>query len=1169
MDKSISSDGRNPSLSPTIASILGLREPLRIRPHGSTQKPHVVMRRVEVSEEVGDDGKKMKIVYYSLFASKRIEVKPGKEILLAIPDSIYNDTPLAFGGELPDIQKESEKKYENDTSGKDASTEAEEPVNQAVPPKMRKAWKARSLAGKETAELSAPGPSEPLPPPSRHVSVAVQAQLDYVSEGTQAQPSCSSQSVQASTITKSSSCQISPSYTSSSIQVEPPPVAPHVQPIDTALDSRRRSGKLLDLIDPSREATSSSVQVEPPPATSHVNQADCVTEERKRFVKLRKSIEAAQPPLNCKGPIDPTPRDADNVIVRQRSLSPMELDSPSSSPPHSPTGAVSIRTQSYDSLASSRAGSVPRQAEPTRSTTSDSRLAKLPSPSPLPASSSPHVAHRNTPVDDAKPIGPGTSTKPAQAKAQLSSLPLSEASSSTLQPPGMFLGKRGRSPPTGPRSLAGYDAGGTKEIPRVPAAPVPHATAGHSRGIPVAPAAFLTIPAIAPPTAPAALLSAASNSAANGTHGSQSNFKPIGTARPAIQTSAEWKPASFAPITPTPSPLGNPLGIRPSAPPPMRHGVSIKTNKPPKAPAVLSISKKPVVVGSAWPPGRNQAQTNSPSPSPATVTTSAGSTKPITPPDHAPLPVPTPPQSTPKNAGSNASSSATQLPGIVSYRSPSPEVTARALAPRQKSISATPVRFVSKGLHSSAAPSSSSSNIAAKVEPPKRPSPQVKVEEHSPLPQKPGKGNLADVLAGAGPTTAEFDHPPGLVIGNKLNESTVPTKAALPLAPVTVKHPLPPKPVTTVGPSPHKYEPSRPVIGVKRSAAMAARESDGTRKKSFKWSVVEPIHTTQVRPHGITGIREDTGVRGIAFNSNGSQFAVNCQDDTVRIWNSDSRMESAMLAHRAPVVSVAWMDDDAGIVSLSNNGIINKWVRLGQYNWHWAKILDSGRADDDPTCFAYMRDRIAVAYPRTGVKVWLWVKGTWQPQRSILRQNVTAIRFVDDGNALIGGTTDGVMWYCQVPNGTLRAYAFFKTKVYHLDVNVPGTHALVAHNGGQCHLVGIKEDDHRGKVERAYMLKDKNATYNFGAIFANADKSVLWGVLEGCALVWDRTTAEVACGLDHGDEVVQAVASFGAIAGSSKHCLVTGTKHGHLMWWPHSPTNVDSPRKRMKSADLD
>lgn len=76
---------------------------------------------------------------------------------------------------------------------------------------------------------------------------------------------------------------------------------------------------------------------------------------------------------------------------------------------------------------------------------------------------------------------------------------------------------------------------------------------------------------------------------------------------------------------------------------------------------------------------------------------------------------------------------------------------------------------------------------------------------------------------------------------------------------------------------------------------------------------------------------------------------------------------------------------------------------------------------------AYTKDRIAVAYPRIGVKVWMLNKGTcvtpvilsnklslpgigtWQSQRSILRQNVTAIKFVEDGDALLGGTKDGVL----------------------------------------------------------------------------------------------------------------------------------------------------------------
>ena len=46
--------------------------------------------------------------------------------------------------------------------------------------------------------------------------------------------------------------------------------------------------------------------------------------------------------------------------------------------------------------------------------------------------------------------------------------------------------------------------------------------------------------------------------------------------------------------------------------------------------------------------------------------------------------------------------------------------------------------------------------------------------------------------------------------------------------------------------------------------------------------------------------------------------------------------------------------------------------------WAWARMLDASgefRPGDRPTCFAYMKDRIAVAYPQMGVKVWMWVNG--------------------------------------------------------------------------------------------------------------------------------------------------------------------------------------------------
>ncbi|TFL01053.1 hypothetical protein BDV98DRAFT_478647, partial [Pterulicium gracile] len=61
---------------PPATSILGTKGPLRFRPHGTTQKPHVVLRRVEVADYNSDGEDNGTLVYFSIFALKRIECKP-------------------------------------------------------------------------------------------------------------------------------------------------------------------------------------------------------------------------------------------------------------------------------------------------------------------------------------------------------------------------------------------------------------------------------------------------------------------------------------------------------------------------------------------------------------------------------------------------------------------------------------------------------------------------------------------------------------------------------------------------------------------------------------------------------------------------------------------------------------------------------------------------------------------------------------------------------------------------------------------------------------------------------------------------------------------------------------------------------------------------------------
>ncbi|KAI0047041.1 WD40 repeat-like protein [Auriscalpium vulgare] len=278
-------------------------------------------------------------------------------------------------------------------------------------------------------------------------------------------------------------------------------------------------------------------------------------------------------------------------------------------------------------------------------------------------------------------------------------------------------------------------------------------------------------------------------------------------------------------------------------------------------------------------------------------------------------------------------------------------------------------------------------------------------------------------------------------------------------------------------------------------------------------------------------------------------------DNTIRVWENTTYTEVARLPHASPVVTAVWMAEDVGILALCENASIIKWTRPpANDSWHWGKIAEPNpsdrKVDDVPTAMAYFKDKIAVAFPRQGVKVWMLNKGTWQAQRSILRQNVTAIKFVEDGDALLGGTKDGVLWYCMVPNGTLRAYTFFRDKVSHIDVNSTESHVVVSQLGGRAHLVSIFQDANRGKIEQVYALKEgslRQGNYDAGALFAARDALVVFGSVDGYVIVWDKNNSEVVYGLDHGEGIVAS--ALGSRRAGGDGALITGSVDGKLAWW--------------------
>ncbi len=140
MTDSSSIDNDLVSLAPTAASVLGIKGPLRFRPHGSSQKAHVVLRRVDPDSDSEVEGETKGVVQFSLFAYKRIEVKPGKEILLTVADGPFKDRAIIFEGNELEVSSLSDAEEETQVEEEEDTLVAPE---QSLPLKMRKPWAKR------------------------------------------------------------------------------------------------------------------------------------------------------------------------------------------------------------------------------------------------------------------------------------------------------------------------------------------------------------------------------------------------------------------------------------------------------------------------------------------------------------------------------------------------------------------------------------------------------------------------------------------------------------------------------------------------------------------------------------------------------------------------------------------------------------------------------------------------------------------------------------------------------------------------------------------------------------------------------------------------------------------------------------------------------------------
>ena len=127
-----------------FTSVLGLKGPLRIAPHGSEHKPHIILKRVGPPSNLESNGEASRVARFSFFAHKRFEVKPGKEIMFAVASADGSEGPfkeiaLVLEADLDATLDTTSEEKDDHSSVKKVDTAGLGNV-QGLPPKMRKSY---------------------------------------------------------------------------------------------------------------------------------------------------------------------------------------------------------------------------------------------------------------------------------------------------------------------------------------------------------------------------------------------------------------------------------------------------------------------------------------------------------------------------------------------------------------------------------------------------------------------------------------------------------------------------------------------------------------------------------------------------------------------------------------------------------------------------------------------------------------------------------------------------------------------------------------------------------------------------------------------------------------------------------------------------------------------
>ena len=121
-----------------FTSVLGLKGPLRIAPHGSEHKPHIILKRVGPPGNLESNGEASRVARFSFFAHKRFEVKPGKEIMFAVASADGSEGPFKEIALVLEADLDATLDTTNEENDDHASVKKVDMAG--LPPKLRKSY---------------------------------------------------------------------------------------------------------------------------------------------------------------------------------------------------------------------------------------------------------------------------------------------------------------------------------------------------------------------------------------------------------------------------------------------------------------------------------------------------------------------------------------------------------------------------------------------------------------------------------------------------------------------------------------------------------------------------------------------------------------------------------------------------------------------------------------------------------------------------------------------------------------------------------------------------------------------------------------------------------------------------------------------------------------------